>query len=384
MSVKLREKELSNGQVSLYLDVYQNGKRSYEFLDIYVNRKKPTPEDSQKYKLALEIRAQREHDTIVVGHALVDKKKARKDFVDFFIEHMSKKSHNNQRTATLYQLKRFVGKKSLPITGVTLEWLKNFERFMLETVSVNSVLTYMQNINGALNALVRSGVIARNPWHEVPFHERLKKTETIRTAWTIEQLQLLANTPCQINEQYKVAFLFSCFTGLRWGDVNGLQWSNIKRQKVKNQEQWYIHFKQRKTQTIEFLPLTNQAVQILKEQEYSRDENSIYVFPQVKETHSRTHLVHRRVDLAIKKWAKTAGLNEKKMRFHTARHSYATNMLEATNGDLYTVSKLLGHKNVKTTQIYAQVRDRMKQEAVDAFSKITFRIGNNSEDSQAA
>lgn len=383
MSVKLREKELSNGQVSLYLDVYQNGKRSYEFLDIYVNRKKPTPEDSEKYKAAQEIRAQREHEMIVNSHALVDRKKSRKDFVEFVTEHLSKKAHNNQRTATLYQLRRFAGKKSIPISAVNLEWLKDFERFMLESVSVNSVLTYMQNINGALNALVRSKIIASNPWHEVPFHERLKKTETIRTAWNIQQLQLLANTPCKMNPQYRMVYLFSCFTGLRWGDANGIQWSNIIKRKEGEREQWFIHFKQRKTNAVEFLPLTDQAIQILKEREAANGRSSIYIFPEAKETHSRTHLVHRRVDLALKKWAKTAGLDEKKMRFHTARHSYATNMLEVTN-DLYIVSKLLGHKNVKTTQIYAQVRDKMKQNAVESFSKINFKFDNDVPGHQAA
>jgi len=392
MSIKLREKELSNGKVSLYLDIYHNKKRHYEFLDICVNRKKPTAEDSEKYKLAQDIRAEREHDYIVNTHALVDKKKSRKDFVEFVTEHLAKKAFNNQRTATLYQLRKFVGKKSIPIAAVNLEWLKDLEQFMLQSVTVNSVLTYMQNINGALNALVRSGVIARNPWHEVPFHERLKKTEPPRTAWTIDQLQLLANTPCKIKHQFKLVYLFSCFTGLRWGDANQIQWSNIIKRKENRKndkgedyvhEQWFIHFKQNKTSSVEFLPLTAQAVSILKEREAAGGQNSIYIFPEAKEKNRKTNLVHRQVDHAIKKWAKAAGLNEKKMRFHTARHTYATNMLEATN-DLYIVSKLLGHKHVRTTQIYAQVRDKMKQQAIDSFSKINFNFGSDTQGQQAA
>jgi hypothetical protein len=91
MSVTLREKELSNGQVSLYLDIYHNKKRWYEFLEIYVNRTKPTAEDSEKYKSAQDIRAKREHDFIVNTHALVDRKKARQDFFEFVKEHLGKK-----------------------------------------------------------------------------------------------------------------------------------------------------------------------------------------------------------------------------------------------------------------------------------------------------
>ncbi|HEY9007333.1 MAG TPA: site-specific integrase [Ohtaekwangia sp.] len=381
MSVKLREKKLNNGQVSLYLDIYHCKRRWYEFLDIHLNRKKPLPEDSDKYKNALEIRAKREHELIISDHGLVDKKQKQRDFVEFFLEHMSKKPYNNQRTATIYQLKKFVDGKSLPITAVTLEWLKDFEKHLLTSVSVNSALTYMQNINGALNELVRRRIIPRNPWHSVPIHERLKKEETFRTAWTIEQLQLLANTPCDIKIQYKQAFMLACFTGLRWSDINGLQWSNIVKLKVpigdKEEEHWHIYFSQQKTRTIEFLPLSDLAIEILKERQLQiADEASkVYVFPEVKETHPRTHLVHRKVDYSIKKWAKAAGLDHTKMRFHTGRHSFATNMLES-NVEIFTVSKLLGHRNVKTTQIYAQVRDRMKQAAVKSLPKIDFKPGN--------
>ena len=380
MSVKLREKDLNNGQVSLYLDLYHNKKRWYEFLDIRLNRKKPTKEDSEKYKLALEIKARREHELIVTSHALIDKKAIRKDFVQFFEEHMSKKSYNNHRAATLCHLKKFVGNKSLPIVGVTLEWMKDFERYLLKSMNVNSALTYLQNINGALNELVRKGIIARNPWHAVPLHERLKKPEPMRTAWTIEQLQTLVNTPRKMNPQFKQSYLFACFTGLRWSDVNGLKWSNILKKKNAEGEQWFIYFEQQKTRTIEFLPLTDQAIEILKEREAAlrEDTNKVYVFPDVKETNPKHKNVHRKVDYHLKKWAKAAGLDDKKMRFHTGRHSYATNMLESTNGDLYTVSKLLGHKNVKTTQIYAQVRDKMKQAAVKSLPKLNFSVANDS------
>jgi integrase len=370
MAVKLREKLLANGQVSFYLDIYHNRKRWYEFLNIYVNRKKPTDEDKEKKRLAGEIRAKREHELIVEDNGLIDKRKKLADFVSFFESYVGMKPRNCQYSATLFQLKEFIGNKSFPITRLTTEWMKDFERYLLKRVSSNTALSYLKNINGALNELVRKQIIPRNPWHAVPKHDRLKKKDVMRTAWTLEQLQLLASTPCNIEPQFKQAYFFACFTGLRWSDINGLKWSNIIRKKIHDVEQWFIHFEQQKTETVEYFPLSDQAVDILKDRESDQQEESPYVFPLVKETDAKNYRVHGNVDYALKKWAKAAGLDHTKMRFHTGRHTYATNLLELTNGDLYTVSKLLGHKSIQTTQIYAQVRDKMKEAAVRSLPRL--------------
>jgi integrase len=370
MTVKLREKSLSAGRISFYLDIYHNRKRYYEFLNIYASRKKPTEEDREKKRLAGEIRARREHELIVEDNGLIDKRKKMADFVGFFEGYIGSKARNGQRTATLSQLRAFVGNKSLPISRLNTEWMTDFQQFLLTRVSSNTVLTYLKNVNGALNELVRKQVISRNPWHDVPRHDRLRRKDEKRTAWTLDQLQLLANTPCNIKPQFKEAYFFACFTGLRWSDVNGLTWANIIRKRMDDVEQWFIHFEQQKTESVEYFPLSDQAIDILKRRETNREGESQYIFPLVKETNPKYYRVHSKVNYALKKWAKTAGLDHTKMRFHTGRHTYATNLLEVTNGDLYTVSKLLGHKSIRTTQIYAQVRDKMKVAAVKSLPKL--------------
>lgn len=370
MSVTLRQKQLSNGQVSLYLDIYHNHRRWTEFLNIHINSKRPGEEDKEKKQLAKEIRGKREQELIIEDNGLIDKKKKRADFVKFFEDYINSKNPNHQLSATLYQLQEFTGKQPLAIARVTTEWMKEFEKHLLSQVSNNSALAYLKNINGALNELVRKQVIPRNPWHSVPKNDRLKKKDIMRTAWTLDQLQQLASTQCNIEPQFKMAYFLACFTGLRWSDINGLMWSNIIRKKINEKEEWFIHFEQKKTESVEYFPLSDQAIEILKERE-ARNEGSIYVFPLVRETNPKTSHVHGNVDYALKKWAKTAGFeNWKKMRFHTGRHTYATNLLELTNGDLYTVSKLLGHKSIQTTQIYAHVRDKMKQAAVKSLPKL--------------
>ena len=119
------------------------------------------------------------------------------------------------------------------------------------------------------------------------------------------------------------------------------------------------------------MPLSDQAIEIIKERESEKDSNkSPYVFPSLKEYDDKNQLMFKIVNRALKKWAKAAGI-ESKLTFHTARHSFATNILEnSPDADLWTVSKLLGHKDIHSTQIYAHVRDRKKYNAVKALPKL--------------
>lgn len=380
MAIALREKKISGGKVSFYLDIYHCGRRWYEFLGIHAKTEKRTAEDKTNRGLANEICIRRQHELIVENHGLLDKQMKLGDYISFFEHYIGSKKSNNNLSATLYQLKRFVGKQAVPIAKVTTQWMKDFEGFLLKSVSVNSALSYLKNVGASLNHLVRKQVIARNPWHAIPRSERLKKKDTRRTAWTIEELGKLAATPCSIKQQFKQAYFFACFTGLRWSDTNGLKWSNIVERYFNGKHEWFIHFEQQKTDSLEYFPLSDQAINILltRKQESASIDADDYIFPEVKETDKKNRLVQARVNYALKKWAKAASLDPTRMRFHTGRHSYATNLLELT-GDIYTVSKLLGHKSIQTTQIYAQVRDTVKFAAVKMLPCIALSSDSPSE-----
>jgi integrase len=375
MGVHLREKKLGNGQISYYLDIYHNKTRWYEFLEIHINKNRPSEDDKEKKRLATEIRAKRENELIVEDNGLLDKSKRKADFIAWFEKYIAEKHNKNTHNATtLMHLKKHLGRKPLSFMVLTPDWIRGFIKYLLSKVRPNTARCYIKDLFAGMEEAVRQDIIPVNPFRKIPRHERIKQQGTFRRGYTIEQLQHLFDTPCKIHPQIKQAYFFSCFSGLRWSDVNCLRWSEILTKNIEGQEQYFIYFEQEKTEGIEYIPLSEQAIVILKERKQVLLEypgNSPFVFPFVKEYDLKNKLMQKKVGRALKKWAKAAGLNPKLLTFHTGRHTFATNILENSPGaDLWTVSKLLGHKSIHATQIYAHVRDTKKYAAVKGLPKL--------------
>jgi integrase len=375
MGVYLREKKLSSGETSYYLDIYHNKKRWYEFIGIHINKSHPTADDKEKRRLAQEIRIKRENELIVQDNGLIDKSKSKADFISWYENHIKGKRKSNQthNTTALMHLKKYVGNRPLSFLAITPQWIQGFINYLLSKVSNNTALLYIKDIFAAIEVAVRQEIIPANPFRKIPKHERLRQQNTMRQAFTMEQLQKLAETPCDIHPQIKQVYLFSCFTGLRWSDVNKLKWSEVIVKQIDGNEEWFIYFEQEKTEGIEYMPLADQAIDILKHRKEDMRENndkSPYAFPYIKEFDDKNQLMYKIVGRALKKWAKAAEMDVR-LTFHTGRHTFATNVLEnCPDGDLWTVSKLLGHKNILATQIYAHVRDKKKSAAVKALPKL--------------
>lgn len=377
MGVQLREKKISGGKISFYLDIYHDKRRWYETLNIHINKKNPTEDDRKKKKLAIEVRAQRENELIVHENGLTDKSKRKADFVQWLDNHWKEKGFNNNRNVNgLKHLKRYQNGTPLPFSSITVEWIKTYGKHLLTKVSNNTAFNYVKDLFTALEEAVRKDIILQNPFRKIPKHERLKLKPIFRNSFTMEELQVLWDTSCKMELQYKQAYLFSCFTGLRWSDVNPLRWSEIITKKIEGKEQWFIYFEQEKTEDVEYLPISDQAVIILKDRKSEQNESgnkSLFVFPRVTETDPITTKVYKRVYYFLKKWAQAAGFEPKRMHFHTGRHTFATNILEnSADADLWTVSKLLGHKTINPTMIYAHVRDNRKRSAVQGLPTLNF------------
>ena len=219
-------------------------------------------------------------------------------------------------------------------------------------LSSNTRFLYFSKFSSALNAAVRAGHISSNPAALLDRGERPRFRQTERSYLTEEEIQALIDTPnTHSGGDVARAFLFSCFCGLRWSDISSLVWGDIRSLNTGLQ----IEKRMVKTREMLYLPLSREAAFFLPEQNGKGPSDLVFRLPS-----------YASASIALKKWLSDAGIS-KPVTFHSARHTFAT-LLLSQQQDLYTVSKLLGHKNIKVTQIYAEVVDRKKREAVNSLS----------------
>jgi len=351
MAVKLRKKKLANGDFSLYLDIYQNGKRDYEFLNLRLTKDRPS--NKETLKLAENIKAKRQLEIQSSEHGFIPYFKKKANFVDYF-----SKLTNDKPTAekawknTLVHLKNYTGGHT-QFSAITDGWLEQFKSYLLTIVSQNTAHTYFSKIKAALNQAVKDKIIIQNPGNLVA---QVKKQDIEQSFLTFDELQLLGITSCENNE-LKKAFLFACYTGLRLSDIRALKWENIRENK--------IEYRQLKTKGFEYLDLSPMARKLLTEKTYpkilSMQNTNVFNLP------SQSHICY-----LLKRWCKRAGI-DKRVTFHTSRHTFATLALTQQGADLYTVSKLLGHKSIQATQIYAKIVDEKKKALMDSLPMIEIK-----------
>jgi site-specific recombinase XerD len=342
MSVKLRKKKIKKGE-SIYLDIYHDGQREYEFLKIHLTKDKKS--NKEKMKIAESIRAKKELEILSGAHGLPTNFKRKSNFVDYFekftIENKSTTNYNN----TLNHLKAFT-RGTIKFNQINDKWLEDFKAYLLKKVNKNSANVYFTALKTVLKKAVKERIINDNP---AQYTDTIRTKDVERTYLTIEEINKLSSTECP-NDEIKKAFLFACYTGLRFSDLQKLTRQKIQKNGIRHQ----LQYRQKKTGGFEYFPLSETANKLI-----NGDSNSNN-FPN-KPIFKITSIVH--YNQVLKRWAKNADIN-KNLSSHVARHTFAT--LALSNGvDLYTVSKLLGHKDIATTQIYAKIVDKKKEEAVD-------------------
>lgn len=360
--IRLRMKELSNGSKSLYLDIYRNGQRSYEYLKMYIipevddnarrqNRATMTAANAIKSKRIIEL------TNGEAGIKRADDKETMSllDWMNTYMENQQKrgKKDGHQIKVAIQILKDYAGERVM-MEQIDKEFCQGYIDYLLteyrpmgKPVSRFTAQNYYRVLNGALNAAVCADVIKVNPFTKIGNSDKIRRPESKREYMTIEELRALIATPMK-NEAVKQAYLFSCFCGLRISDIIGLKWGNV----YVDNGQYRLEVVMQKTKEPIYLPLSPEALRWMPKRGDKTSEDYVFDLP------STTH-----INILLKPWAKAAGI-DKKFSFHTARHTFATMML-TLGADLYTTSKLLGHTDVKMTQVYAKIVNRKKDEAVN-------------------
>lgn len=368
--VTLRQKAISKGRKSLYLDFYppiqhpKTGKPTRrEFLGIYIMAKPKNALHKANNKetevLAEQIRHQRENDlnkpevyNAFEKEQLIIREKGEKDFIVYFRQLANKRKSSNYDNwiSTLHYLESFA-KGSLKFGNLNVMFLNNFKEHLLTTKSrksekmtldQNSASSYFNKVKAALKQAHKDGLLTNDLNSQV---EAIKPVETHRQHLSREELNRLVKEDCK-SPIMKRAAIFSALTGLRFSDIQKLTWKEIEHT---SDYGYSVKFRQKKTGSVEVLPISEQAFKLLG----TPKDNNDQVFEGLKYSAYQNKF--------LRQWIEKAGIN-KEITFHCFRHTYATLQLSAGT-DIYTVSKLLGHKDLKTTQIYAKVIDESKRMA---------------------
>ncbi|MCX2452264.1 site-specific integrase [Pedobacter sp. PLR] len=209
-------------------------------------------------------------------------------------------------------------------------------------ISKNTTVSYYAKFRHILRIAYKRGLIPQD-LHAIV--KPITPKETHRERLTLEEFQQLAETPAD-SDVMKMASLFSGLTGLRFSDVATLKWSELRGTAGK----YELQFSQEKTDAAEVMPISDQAVSMMGIQ----NTESILVFKGWRYSRLKTFFTH---------WLAGAGI-KKNITFHSFRHTFATLQLELGT-DIYTVSKMLGHKAFKNTEIYVKIVDKTKRNAAD-------------------
>ena len=347
--VTVFRRKLADGSESLYINYRIDGKRIREPLNLYlvpVKTARQKIENSNTLAMAEEYarKKSRELDEADLGVFVRES-----DHSVMFIDYALKESATCRTEGTRHSRLELIANfneycKHARLVDINRAFYEKLVSWMRDTKGYadNTILTKTNVLKTILHKAKLDGIITMVPDFSglVP-----SKVAGERCFLTIEELAAMKETPCEPRISYP--FLFSCFTGLRLSDIKALKWTDIRN--------GVIFLRQQKTKEFVQVPIGKNAQKFLREND---SEKVFHDFPTCEAWHNAK----------IREWAARAGI-KKHVSFHVARHTFATLAL-ANGAPLFTVSKLLGHTKITTTQIYAKVLDEGRKKAVDAIPEI--------------
>lgn len=380
--VKLRYKALKGGGSSIYLDCYVNGIREYKFLNLYLKEEKARADklwNKEQVRLANAIKAQYIIDIQNGEFGFKDKNRTRKlSFIKYCEDMAEDYDENGHKScavllrSAIQRLIRYKG-RNIMFSHIDKDFLVGFIDFLnndtrdfdrestdrkrkRKPISDVYKEALFARLMVALNKAERDGIIVKNPGKDIDRSVKPHSEPKSRCYLTLDEVQKIIQTDYAPDNDVKPAFLFCCFSGLRYSDVQKMTWKEIT---VSADGFAQLETSMKKTGKPLYLPLSDNALKWLPARGDMPEES--HVFYKLPDQVNNA-------DVRLKTLVKKAGIS-KNVTFHVARHTFATLTL-SYGADLYTVSKLLGHSSVRTTQIYAKIVDESKRKAVNLIPKL--------------
>ena len=247
----------------------------------------------------------------------------------------------NYRTSLKY-LSHFVQVnykvRDIPLVELKYKFLEDFEFYLTTQKSCtnNGVMKQIERLRKVVNMAVSNEWIDKNPFSKFKMHfDKVDRGYlTMHELKSIESLELGNATLAKVRDY----FMFSCYTGLSYADIKALKWEHLQKD---DQGNYWIRQKREKSDVMAQIPLLKKPLQLIGSY---RDLSPEHVFPVISNQKTNDYL---------KRIGTMAGIT-KVLHFHLARHTFATTITLSNNVPLETVSKMMGHTKISTTQIYAR------------------------------
>jgi site-specific recombinase XerD len=281
------------------------------------------------------------------------------DFLSFCYENLEK---NNSISIETFKGHRFSLKKletfrkNIKFEDINYQFIKEFDHWLREqNLKQNTIAKHHKNIKIYLNLAIKYNVISyeANPYKLF----KVKKEQTKRNFLTLDEVDKIRNIKFSEStksiEFIRDMFVFSCYTGLRYSDVQALTNQDI----VFENNEYFIDIRQVKTKDYLKLPVSllfgGKAVEIIEK--YRNEFQKMYLFPR---------LSNQKANLKLKVISLLSDI-DKELTFHLSRHTFGTNLASATS-DQFLIKELMGHADIKTSMIYIhtsqeQIREKLKK-----------------------
>jgi site-specific recombinase XerD len=247
---------------------------------------------------------------------------------------------------TIDFLKWKYNSSDIDINRIDHSFITDYEFYLrsVRNCANNTAVKYIKNFHKVVKICLDNDWITKNPFSNY----KVKLNEVEREFLSELEIQSLINKDFSIERLSLVRdiFVFSCFTGLAYVDVKNLTLNNINF--GIDGEKWIFTHRQKieTASKIPLLPIPEMLIEKYKNHPQCLNENKLMPI-----------LTNQRMNSYLKEIATVCGIN-KELTFHIARHTFATTVTLSNGVPIESVSKMLGHKNIQTTQHYAKVLDR--------------------------
>jgi integrase len=350
----LKRTNSKGDKITFYYDLGRGpGQRPSTGVFIYKHPKDQFQKNHNKQALALleTKRSQAIIEQQAIGSAFIPQHKFKTNFLEYFEEYVeqNKRKRNRHLANSLKQFKLFIKKDFIAPIDITENFCKRFRQYLLDKFTGETPGGYYARFKWVVNAATKDGYFHSNPTEEV--FAKNNPSAKLKENLEVDEYLLLLNTPCT-NQEVKAAFIFSCYTGLRWVDVSKLEWKDIKNGILTTR---IIQAKTGKPVTLTLHEIAKDVLEKQKQKAETWKSKSPFVF--ILPTADGANKV-------LGEWINKAGI-DKHITWSCARLSFSI-LLQDQNVDDATVAYLMGHTSTdQVKRTYKRHRPKNQLETIN-------------------